>query len=86
MYRNLHNKAGILLLLLFLISASTGILLGWKKNSMGYLQAATAKGTSADPSRWLPMDTLISLAGRALHDSVDRSLNMDMDRIDIRPE
>ena len=42
MYRNLHNKAGILLLLLFLISASTGILLGWKKNSMGYLQAATA--------------------------------------------
>lgn len=86
MYRNLHNKAGIILLLLILISASTGILLGWKKNSMGYLQAATAKGTSADPSRWLPMDTLISLAGRALHDGVDRSLNLDIDRIDIRPE
>ncbi|MGB4770897.1 MAG: PepSY domain-containing protein [Chitinophagaceae bacterium] len=86
MYRSLHNKAGIILLLLILISASTGILLGWKKNSMGYLQAATAKGTSPDPARWLPIDTLIFLAGKGLQDSLDKTMDLTIDRIDIRPD
>lgn len=86
MYRSLHNKAGIILLLLILVSASSGILLGWKKNSMGYLQAPTEKGTSVDPSRWLPVDTLISLAGKGLQDSLKKSLDLTIDRIDIRPD
>lgn len=82
-FRWVHRKVALVLFVFFLLVTITGLLLGWKKHAG--LLAPTQKGVSADPASWLPMDSLSGMAIRYLHDSVDRSLSTELDRIDIRP-
>ena len=85
-FRKVHRMTGASLFAFFFIVAITGLLLGWKKNTGGFLLAPTIEGSSTDLKEWLPMDSLHSIACRVLHDSVSTDLSLDLDRIDIRKE
>jgi uncharacterized iron-regulated membrane protein len=85
-FRKIHRWTGAALFVFFFVVAVTGLLLGWKKHSGGYLLAPTHKGTTTEMHRWLPVDSLHGIACRALHEQVDASLSLEMDRIDIRPD
>ena len=84
--RKLHRKTGALLFIFFFIIAITGLALGWKKHSGGIILAKTHKGTSTKLADWLPIDSLQKNAFKILHDSVDKTLSLRPNRIDIRPE
>jgi hypothetical protein len=84
--RWLHGWMGILLFLLFLLVASTGLLLAWKKNSGGYILAATTRGSSTELADWRPLSELTQLATTYLRDSVAADLDPTLDRIDVRPD
>jgi uncharacterized iron-regulated membrane protein len=85
-FRKIHRFTGALLFAFFFVIAVTGLLLGWKKNSGGYLLARSSQGTTTDLARWLPLDSLQRQAVRLLRDSVDARLAADIDRIDVRPD
>ncbi|WP_290798679.1 PepSY domain-containing protein [Flavihumibacter sp. UBA7668] len=84
--RKVHRTMGATLFLLFLLVSITGLLLGWKKHSGGWVQAETATGSSSDLNNWLPIDSLYNLASQYLHDSVDAGLSTELDKIDIRAD
>ncbi len=84
-FRLLHRKVAIVLVLFFFTTALTGLFLGWKKNSGGYLLAPTGKGVSSDVKTWLTIDSLHNRAVQVLHDSVSTELSPAIDRIDARP-
>ncbi|RPD44761.1 PepSY-associated TM helix domain-containing protein [Paracnuella aquatica] len=84
LFRQLHRQTGVLLFVFFAIVSITTILLGWKKNSGGMIQAKSYKGTSTNLRDWLPMDSLHTIACRVLHDSVSKDLSLELDRIDVR--
>ncbi len=84
--RKIHRATGIALFALFLIIAFSGLLLGWKKNSNGYILPDTQKGTSTNLSDWLPLDSLRNIALLTLRDSVGADLDPELDRIDARPD
>ncbi len=84
-FRKIHRQTAILLFTGFFIMASTGLLLGWKKNSGGMILAETARGTSASLKEWLPLDSLQKNAVLFLYDSVSPALSPEIDRIDVRP-
>ena len=84
--RSLHRFAAGMISLIFVFVATTGILLGWKKNSGGYIHPDSYAGTSSDLGNWLPLDSLKTIAFRVLHDSINPDLRTDLDRIDIRPD
>lgn len=81
--RWLHRKIAVALLVFFFIISLTGLLLGIKKQTG--LLAPTQKGTSDDSRNWLPISELQQKAVAYLHDSVDKKLSVELDRIDIRP-
>jgi uncharacterized iron-regulated membrane protein len=83
-FRKLHNISGLVLAVFILLMAVTGILLGWKKNSFEYLVPKTQTGTSTDLSKWLPLDSLHTLAVVALAEFVSPDLLAEVDRIDVR--
>ena len=66
--------------------ALSGLLLGWKKHSGDLLQAKTYQGSSANLNEWLPLDSLLKIAGSKLHDSISTDLSLELDRMDIRKE
>ena len=70
----------------FFIIAITGLLLGWKKNSNGLILPQSQKGASTELKDWLPLDTLQSIAFKTLIDSIDKNINLDLQRIDARPD
>ncbi len=84
--RKLHRSAGALLFIFFFFISISGVLLGWKKHSNGFLLAKTYEGTSSDIKTWLPLDSLMKIATQTLHDSVSKDLSIATDRIDLRPE
>lgn len=84
--RKIHRTTGVILFILFFIISVSGILLGWKKNSNGIILPASEKGISSDLQNWLPFDTLQIIAFKALQDSVDQHIDLDIQRIDARPE
>jgi hypothetical protein len=83
--RKVHRYMGASLFVIFLFISVTGLLLGWKKNSNGYLLPNTQKGLSSDAKDWL---SLASLQERAvfLLDSLNPQLDTQLDRLDIRPD
>ncbi|KAA3620871.1 MAG: PepSY domain-containing protein [Bacteroidetes bacterium] len=83
-FRKVHRYTGALLFIFFLFISVTGILLGWKKNSNGWLLPDTHKGSSTELRHWLPIDSLHSIAINVFKDSVSQTLPADLDRIDIR--
>ncbi|PHN06545.1 PepSY-associated TM helix domain-containing protein [Flavilitoribacter nigricans] len=82
--RKVHRATGIALFVLFLIIAFSGLFLGWKKNSNGYILPKTQKGISTDLANWMPMDSLRAIAQRSLL-AADVGLDPELDRIDARP-
>lgn len=84
-FRKIHRVTGACLFIFFFIVAITGLLLGWKKNSKGYLLATSQKGVSTSFNDWLTVDSLEKKAVYYL-DSLQTGLTKTIDRIDFRPE
>lgn len=84
--RKIHRTTGAALFVLFLFVSITGLLLGWKKHSGGYILPKSHKGISTDLKDWLSYDTLHTLACQYLHDSVSPHLSLELERIDARPD
>jgi uncharacterized iron-regulated membrane protein len=80
-FRSLHKWIGISVVLFMLITSTTGVLLGWKKN-VELLQPATLKGETLDVSKWVSFETISHSALRAI-DSVTNEEN-SIDRLDVR--
>jgi uncharacterized iron-regulated membrane protein len=85
-FRKVHRLTGAFLFIFFFVVSVTGLLLGWKKNSGGYIMAKSYNGTSTDLKDWLPVDSLHVLASKYLHESVSPVLSTELDRIDIRKD
>ena len=77
---------GAALFLLFFVISLSGLTLGWKKNSNGMILPKTQKGTTSHLEEWLPFSELHKIAVTTLHDSVDKNLSIELERIDARPE
>lgn len=84
-YRKLHRYVGSVLVIFFFTVAVTGLLLGWKKHSGGYILPNTEKGSSNNLSAWKPLNTLATAAQHALHKQ-DSSLSTVIDRMDVRAD
>lgn len=84
--RKIHRITASFLSVALLIVAVSGILLGWKKNSNGYLHPVSQTGTTTDLSQWLPLDSLRAIAITTLHETGRKGLSEELDRIDIRPD
>lgn len=85
-FRKIHRTTGALLFIFFFFISVSGLLLGWKKNSNGYIIPKTQKGTTADLKQWLPVDSLHTIACTTLHKKVSSELSLELDRIDMRKE
>ena len=85
-HRSLHRWLAPAAIVVMLLMSTTGLLLGWKKHSNGWLMADNARGVSTDMKQWLSLDSLDRLASAYLRDSVDPSLDPKKDRIEVRPE
>ena len=84
--RKIHRTMGALLFSLFLIIAITGLLLGWKKNSNGIILPKSFQGTTQSLENWLSLNELQLIAFQTLKDSVDKNIDLNIQRIDARPE
>jgi uncharacterized iron-regulated membrane protein len=80
-FRSIHKWIGISVVLFMLITSSTGLLLGWKKN-VELLQPPTLKGSSTNVSEWVSFEVISNSAIHAL-DSVTHEPNT-IDRLDVR--
>ncbi len=81
-YRKIHRYLGLTISILLVISAITGILLGWKKN-VDLLQPPTQKGLQTAYDQYQPVEYLAQVATQAVD-----SLGLDgsnIDRIEYRP-
>lgn len=85
-FRKIHRYVGAFLFVFFFIIAVSSILLGWKKNTNGWIQAPNLSGTSTDFTLWKPMDSLYQSASQTLRDSISQDVSITLDKIDIRPE
>jgi hypothetical protein len=85
-FRRIHRITASYLFVSFLLIAITGLLLGWKKNSQGLIQAKTIPGTSTNLSEWLPMDSLQTQAFYFLHEKVSNDISLQVARIDLRQD
>lgn len=85
-YRKIHRLSGFYLFALLLIVAITGILLGWKKNSLGIISAENHKGSTVSTEKWLPVFELNEIANQQLKLHTNQTISTVLDRIDIRPE
>ncbi|HZK08079.1 MAG TPA: PepSY-associated TM helix domain-containing protein [Bacteroidales bacterium] len=83
-FRKIHRALGAALFIFLFIVCTTGLMLGWKKNSGGLILPKTPVGTSTDLKNWLPLDSLHTIACNVLHDSVSSELSVELVKIDIR--
>lgn len=84
--RKIHRAAAAFLAVVFVTVAVTGILLGWKKNSYGYIHPDSYQGSTPDIRDWLPLDSLKTIALHVLRDSINPGLRTELNRIDVRPD
>lgn len=82
-FRKYHRYIGLGLAIFLLISAITGLLLGWKKDA-AWIQPPTQKGTP-NLTEWLEVETLSQKAKRALTEAHPSQKDNAVDRLDIRP-
>lgn len=80
-FRSLHKYIGVAIAFFVLILATTGVLLGWKKN-VEVLQPATLSGASKEVSDWKSFEDISNAALRAI-DSAGMPGN-PIDRMDVR--
>ncbi|MER3317728.1 MAG: PepSY domain-containing protein [Allomuricauda sp.] len=85
-FRKVHRTTGALLFIFFFFISVSGLILGWKKNSNGYILPKTQQGTTAELKEWLPIDSLHTIACNTLHNKVSPELSLEIDRIDLRKE
>lgn len=85
-FRKIHRITGVLLFVFFFFIAITGLLLGWKKHSNGWILPKSSRGSSTELRDWLSIDSLHRNACEILHDSVSKELSLELDRIDIRKD
>lgn len=85
-FRSLHKWLASALFILFLIISITGLMLGWKKNSGGLLQADVVQGSTGDLKEWLSLDSLQVCAIEAIKREKGASFPAKVDRIDVRPD
>jgi uncharacterized iron-regulated membrane protein len=85
-FRKIHRIMGAFLFVFFFFMSITGLLLGLKKNSGGFIQAKSYKGTSTDLKDWIPLDSLHKNACNILLDSVSNELSLELEKIDIRKD
>jgi uncharacterized iron-regulated membrane protein len=81
--RALHKWIGISIVFFLLITSTTGLLLGWKKN-FDLLQPPTLSGSSTNLSEWRSFEAIARTALHAL-DSITHESNT-IDRYDVRPD
>ncbi len=84
--RKIHRLTGAFLFAFFFIIAVTGLLLGWKKNSGGYILPDTTKGVSKNLNDWKPVGELQENAVEILKREVSPDISTEVDRLDIRPD
>lgn len=84
LFRKVHRATGALLFIFFFFIAITGIILGWKNHSNGFIIPKSYEGTSTNLKHWLPLDSLHNKANFILHESVSADLSLELDRIDVR--
>jgi len=83
-FRKFHRYTGLLLAILLLISAGTGILLSLKKD-VDIIQPPTQKGVSKDLSTWKSVAELSTLATTAFYTAHPDQKGNNIDRLDVRP-
>ena len=81
-YRKIHKWIGLVLALFLLLSAITGILLGWKKD-IALLQPPTQKGVNQSLEKYQSVEALAK-ASLAAVDSLGLTAD-NFDRIEYRP-
>jgi uncharacterized iron-regulated membrane protein len=86
LFRKIHKTIGACLFAFFFVLACTGLLLGLKKHSNGWLLARSHQGTSTDMSSWLPIAVLHERATAIARDASTPGLAPEFERIDIRPD
>ena len=82
--RTWHSYLGIGLAALLFVSAVTGLLLGWKKQS-DWLQPGTQRGTEGDLAAWRPVHELAAAATQAFTAAAGPDADAAIDRMDVRP-
>lgn len=80
-----HKYLGIFLAVLLLVSAVTGLLLGWKKEA-GWIQPPSQRGSAQTLVDWLPLQELADHASRALVQAHPNQRDNSIDRMDVRPD
>lgn len=86
LFRKIHRTTGAILFVFFFLTAITGLTLGWKKNSGGYILPESFQGSSTDLKDWKSIDSLHAIACRIAKDSISPELSMELERIDARPD
>ena len=81
-FRTWHRFIGTGLGLFMLLTASTGILLGWKKN-VDILQPPAQKGTTTDLAQWVRIQTIVRTAVHAVDSVVGRTIKVD--KLNVHP-
>jgi succinate dehydrogenase/fumarate reductase cytochrome b subunit len=57
-FRKVHRITGATLFIFFFLVATTGLLLGWKKNTGDLLGSKTYQGSTTELKAWLPLNDL----------------------------
>jgi uncharacterized iron-regulated membrane protein len=86
LFRKVHRTVGACLFAFFFVVAATGLLLGLKKHSNGWLLSKSYQGTSRNVHDWLPIAVLHERASTIVRESIAPDLAAEFERIDIRPD
>lgn len=82
--RSWHSRLGLVLAALVLLSAGTGLLLAYKKQSE-WLQPSTARGVGEGLGEWQTLAALETAAVRAFRQNEGAAADATIDRMDVRP-
>ena len=83
-FRVWHRYLGVALAVFLLVSAVTGLLLGWKKDA-DWIQPPTQRGSAETLAEWLPLGTLADAASEGLYAARPDQRANPVDRLDVRP-
>jgi hypothetical protein len=82
LYRKLHRWVAIPLFLFLTLIGTTGLLLGWKKQTG--LLPKTQKGSNVETQAWISLDSISKVATAYATHTLKKSA--EIDRIDVRPQ
>jgi len=82
LFRSIHRWVSIPLLVFMFLIGTTGLLLGWKKQTA--LLPPTASGTVQAPAAWISLSQVMEAAEKYAADELQ--IEAEIDRIDVRPD